>query len=256
MQYETPNFATEDNLKNFISYLNGVIDLDKIAKKFPETEKIADYLIENLLVIELKTLKSNPENKVIGFAQNEMDKINQAEGFPVFYGKHNFRNIAQTLPDGEKLENKIDNLYFRQIEGVMKKANDQIKSTIVNLDMIPHSYGVLIIINEKADFYQPEVLAGYICRELLRINREGNPRYLNIHQVAFIQSSYKVNSNDGTTLIPCHFIKNSLLDDTELSQKAEDVMRFFWSEFARFVGVGNFHIENPTDLPTTDLIKK
>ncbi len=256
MQDDYPKFATEENFKKFVSYLKEVIDLDKIAKDSLITEKIADYLIENLLVIELKTLKSNPENKVINFAQNKMDEINHAEGFPVFYGQHNFRKVAQILPDGEKLENKIDNLYFRQIEGVMKKANDQIKSTIDNLDMIPNSYGVLIIINEKADFYQPEVLAGYICRELLRINREGNPRYLNIHQVAFIQSSYKMNSNDGTTLIPCHFIKNSLLVDTELSKKAEEVMRSFWSEFARFVGVGNFHTENPTDLPITDLIKK
>lgn len=256
MECEAPNFATEENFKKFVTNLKGVIDLDKIAGEFSDKEKVADYLIENLLIIELKTFKSNPRDKIIGYAQSEIDKINQAEGFPVFYGQHNFRKVAHILPDGEKLTTKIDNLYFRQIEGVMKNANDQIKSTIDNLGMTPLTYGVLIIINEKADFYQPEVLAGYICRELLRINKEGKPRYSNIHQVAFIQSSYKVNNDSENVLIPCHFIKNSLLEDTDLSQKAEDVMRFFWSEFARFIGIENFHIRNPRELPTTELIEK
>lgn len=256
MQYESPNFATEENFKQFVTSLRGVIDLDKRAEKFSDKEKMADYLIENLLVIELKTFKSNPRDKVIGYAQSEMDKINQAEGFPILLGQHSFRKIAQTLLNGKEIINKFDNKYFRQIEGVMKNANKQIKSTIENLDMASHSYGVLIIINEQADLYQPEIVIGYICRELLRTNNEGKPRYSNIHQVALIQSSYKVNNTNNKTLIPCHFIKNSLLDDTELSQKAEDVMKFFWSAFARFVGVGNFHIKDPTDLPTTKLIKR
>ncbi len=257
MQEEYPKFANEENLKKFISYLKGVIDLDKITEQFPNKEGIADYLIENLLVIELKTLKSNPETKVKNFLADEMSKINNEKEYPIFYGKHNLRKVAHVLPNGENIINKLDNLYFRQIEGVMRKANKQIKSTIKNLNMNSYSYGVLIVINEQAEFYQPEVLSGYICRELLKKNEEGNPRYSNIHQVAVIQSSYKViNNEDETLLIPCHFIKNSLLQNTELSQKAEEVMKFFWSEFSRFNGVRNFHIENPLDLPVTELIKR
>lgn len=256
MQYNSPNFATEKNFKQFVTNLKGVIDLDKIAGKFSDKEKVADYLIENLLIIELKTFKSNPRDKIRGYAQSEIDKINQAEGFPVFYGQHNFRKAAQILPDGEKLTTKLDNLYFRQIEEVMRKANKQIKSTIDNFGMTSHTYGVLTIINEQADFYQPEVLAGYICRELLKTSIDGTPRYLNIHQVAFIQSSYKVNEDSDNVIIPCHFIINSLLEKTELSKKAEEVMKFFWSEFAMFVGVENFHIQNPTELPTTELIER
>lgn len=256
MQYQSPNFATEETFKQFVTSLKGVIDLDKIAEKFSDKEKMADYLIENLLVIELKTFKSNPRDKVIGYAQSEMDKINQAEGFPILLGQHSFRKIAQTLLNGKEIINKFDNKYFRQIEGVMKNANKQINSTIENLNMTPHSYGVLIIINEQADLYQPEIVIGYICRELLRTTNEGKPRYSNIHQVALIQSSYKVNDDSKNVLIPCHFIKNSLLDGTELSQKAEDVMRFFWSEFARFVGVENLYIQNPRELPTTEFIER
>lgn len=69
---------------------------------------------------------------------------------------------------------------------------------------------------------------------------DGTPRYLNIHQVAFIKSSYKVNDVSDNILISCHFIKNSLLVDTELRKKVEEIMIFFWSEFARFVGVESF----------------
>lgn len=254
MQDDYPKFATEENFKKFVANLRGITDLDKVTKTFSDKEKVADYLIDNLPVIELKTLKSNPRDKVIDYVQSETDKINQAEGLPVFYGQHNFRKATQILQDGEKLTTKLDNLYFRQIEEVMRKANKQIKSTINSFSMTHNTYGFLTIINERADFYQPEILAGYICRELLKTNVDGTPKYSNIHQVAFIQSSYKVNDISDNILIPCHFIKNSLLVDTELSKKAEEVMIFFWSEFARFVGIRNFHIKNPRDLPATKII--
>jgi len=64
MTQKTINFSSENKFKKFIAQYEPIADLDNIKQAFPDGTKIADYAITNTIIIELKTLKENPTQKV------------------------------------------------------------------------------------------------------------------------------------------------------------------------------------------------
>lgn len=254
MHKENVRFVSELNFKSFISKYEPIKDLDQITEDWPKGKPVADYLVENLLVIELKTLRSDPEQKIVDHTKKVMDSI---EGnLPVFYGKINFRKAARMLPNSEEAINKLDSLYFRQIEKIISKADKQIRSTVEVLEMDVRTHGVLIIINEDADYFQPETLVGYICRMLGKKDVNGQPRISNIHTVILMQDTYMVDSNSDYRVLPQHQINNSYLERTEISLKAEAALEDMNKNFAFFNGVSRVVENDPKELPKTRLIIK
>lgn len=226
------SFSTEYGFKSFMSQYDAIEDLDDIVKTPPKGIAIADYVIRDLLVIELKTLKVNPTEKMNEYYQEVMARPN----FPSVYGELDLRHVASLLPDGDAVIRNIENKAFRQIQSVISKANKQIKSTIQYLNMDSHTYGTLIIINELADFFEPDVLVGYISK-MLGAKSNDKLRFSNIHQVILFQNTHKV-KNDSTlsSLIPIYGIINDNLDCTEISSKANEVLDTMIESYSHFNG--------------------
>lgn len=211
------NFSNELNFKSFMSKYDVIEDIDLIVDKAPSGVTIADYAIRNLLVIELKTLKEDPAQKIDEYLHQVMERSD----FPAIYGDFDFRKVISILPDSKKIITDIETKAFRQIEKVISKANKQIKSTIQYLNMDSQTYGTLIIINELADFFEPDVLVDYIKRKLVS-RSNGELRFSNIHQVILFQGTHKLkNSSYDGIVLPIYGIENGSLATTEISVTAD-----------------------------------
>lgn len=210
------DFSNENNFKSFMAQYALIEDLDDIEEKFPDGTKIADYAIRDVVVIELKTLKEDPTEKM----ENLFNEIIKRPDFPAIYGELNFRRVVSLLPDGEKQIRKFETVAFRQIESIMSKANKQVISTIEHLKMDSKTAGTLIIINEFAEFFEPDVLVGYI-RKMLGTKSENGFRFSHINHVILIQDTHKVkDSNQGEIAIPIYDILNDNIVQNDVTKQA------------------------------------
>ena len=243
MNEKETNYSSEIQFKAFMSRYNQIEDLDALAELAPDGIKIADYTIRDLLVIELKTLKTDPAQKMNEYCH----KIMERSDFPAIYGEFDFRKAVGLLPDGEKIMTQIETIAFRQIESIISKANKQIKSTIQYLNIDYRTYGTLIIINELADFFEPDVLVDYIKRKLVS-RTNGELRFSNIHQVILFQGTHKLKSsqNDGV-MLPVYRIENDTLEVTEICVKADEFLAQMAKDYSVFNGF-NHQVFDDFDL--------
>lgn len=237
------NFANEINFKYFISQYDVVEDLDLAANRASYVKSVADYAVRDLIVIELKTLKENPAQKM----DKHFHEVMKRPDFPAIYGKFDFRKAVSLLSDGEEIITQIETKAFRQIESIMSKANKQIKSTIQYLNMDSQTYGTLIIINELADFFEPDVLADYIKNKLVS-RTNGELRFTNIHQVILFQGTHKLKmSHYDEIKLPVYCIENGTLEVTEISAKADKFLAKMAIDYSIFNGF-NHQVFDDLDL--------
>lgn len=224
-------FSNEDNFKSFMIQYEPVEDLDEIEEKFPDGTKIADYAIRDVVVIELKTLKDDPKEKM----GNYFHELMKRPDFPAIYGELNFRRVVSLLPDAERVIRKFEQKAFRQIESIMSTANKQVISTIEHLEMNPHTRGTLIIINELADFFEPDVLVNYIS-DMLGVRKSPNElRFPHLHNVILIQDTHKIKDpNQSGVVIPIYHVVNSNLVETETTQIADQALQQLIQNYSHF----------------------
>lgn len=224
-------FLNEDNFKLFMAQYELAEDLDEIEDKFPDGTKIADYTIKDVVVIELKTLKDDPKEKM----ENYFHDVMKRSDFPAIYGEIDFRKVVSLLPDGEHIIRKFEQKAFRQIESIMSTANKQVISTIKNLDMNSHTTGALIIINEFASFFEPDVLINYISDMLSTKKSRNEFRFSNLHNVILIQETHKVKDlNQTGVMIPIYNVVNDNLIETETTKIASQALQKLIQNFSNF----------------------
>lgn len=235
MAKEGMKFASEANFKSFMQQYEVFEDLDDITVQTPSGVQIADYALRDVAILELKTIKSDPGEKLESYFHEIMERPD----FPAIYGELNFRKVVGLMDDGEQLIRKFENKAFRQIESVVSKADKQVNSTIKYLSMIPDTAGVLVLINEAAEMLEPDILVNYISG-LLGAKSGDKLRFKNIHRVILIQDTHmmaKPNSVASGTIIPIYDIKNDNLElsmDEGLLNRALEQLIGQYSKFNSF----------------------
>jgi len=225
-----------------MSQYDVVEDLDLAANRAPSGIAVADYAVRDLIVIELKTVKKNPAQKM----NKHFHEIMERSDFPAIYGEFDFRKSVGLLPDGEEIITQIETKAFRQIESIISKANKQIKSTVQYLNMDYRTCGALII-NELAEFFEPDVLVDYVKKKLVS-RVDGKLRFTNIHQVILFQGTHKlkISQHDGI-MLPVYCIENGTLDVTEISVKADKLLAQIVKDYSVFNG-SNHQVLTDFDL--------
>lgn len=181
---EYRELLSENNFKEFMKHYSVFEELDE--QHIPNGIRIADYMVRDKIVIELKTIKKDPKSKL----ENYFHEIMERDDFPQIYGELNFRKIVSLMPDSDRLIKQFEKKAFSQIEGVFRSAKEQINSTIKHFNMVDDTCGALILINELGDFFEPEELIDYI-QSLLCSRTSDGYRFYNIHKVIYIQSTKK-----------------------------------------------------------------
>jgi hypothetical protein len=174
--------------ENFMSIIPSVevIDDIELCTESRKEEK-ADYLgLGRRIIFEQKALETDQIDKI----QSKIDKYQDEEFYPLFYGKRDINDILKYFPDEEKIKLEIYNLITKQIEGIFSKANKQIPSTekIFNLDS---STGVLVLLNDTVNVLAPEVIAKRVSGRLGEKDKSGKYRFDRIQYVIFISETHK-----------------------------------------------------------------
>ena len=223
--------SLRDRFQEFITKLpySEVIDELETPKIFID-EKRADYFIENRkVIIEQKTLESDPEYKV----HEELDKHRERDEFPLIYGEVELSKILKHLPDGDSINGKLFYKVSRSIEKSFRSADKQIKSTkeIFNCS---NSSGLLVLLNENIDVLSTEIISYRISELLAKLDDSGNLRYPHITSVWLIFENYTYKSKPGHTLLP------SIIVDGPNYEKYKDLDIIYFNlqkEWAAFNGI-------------------
>ena len=227
-------FASEANFKSFMQQYGVFEDLDDITVQIPSGVQIADYVLRDVAVLELKTIKSDPGEKL----ESYFNEIMERPDFPAIYGELNFRKVVSLMDDGEQLIRKFENKAFRQIESVVSKADKQVASTIKYLSMIPDTAGVLVLINEAAEILEPDILVDYISG-LLGAKSGDKLRFNNIHRVILIQDTHmmaNMNSVESGTIIPIYDVINDNLELSMGEDLLNDALEHLIGKYSKFNG--------------------
>lgn len=107
-------FSNEENFKSFMTQYESIEDLDEIDEKIPDGIEIGDYAIRDVVVIELKTLKDDPKEKM----ENYFHDIMKRPDFPAIYGELNFRRVVSLLPDGDRIIRKFEQKHFVRLKAL------------------------------------------------------------------------------------------------------------------------------------------
>lgn len=240
MNKETTMLMNEQNFKRYMSGVEDVEELDSLVESLPNSVAIADYFIKDLLVIELKTLKVDPGLKLNKYYKDIIKK----KGISETSDQLSLRKIANVMPDGEKIIRDIENKIFRNIETIIKKANKQIGSTIANLGMNNDTYGVLVIINEYAQFLEPIALVDFIKRKLSS-KVGGVFRFSNINQVVLFQNTHKLTGiPESSTLIPIYGIINGNIKTTHMDNKATNRLEQLIEGYTNSIGCNHINLDS------------
>src|SRR5262249_601334 len=189
----------EQKFQDFMSQLPfvEVIDALPIPDEFNE-EKRADYLLENRkVIVELKTLESDPEYKI----NEELDKHRDRDDFPLFYGKQELSKILKHLSDGQKINSRIFYKISRSIESAFRDANKQIRSSKRVFDC-RNASGLLVLLNHNIDVLSPEVILYRSSQLLTKTDDNCRHSYDNITSVWLIFENFFLSSEEDTKLLP------------------------------------------------------
>jgi hypothetical protein len=181
------NKTLEERFITFTKGLDGAELIDEIALT-PEqqaAQKADLFFNDRNIVGELKSLKTNTESKV----ETILEPYKNTPEWPHFYGTQEVHKVLNHLPDKDKLQARIFGAVTDSIEGVIEKANRQIRTTKKTFNL-PTAGGLLIILNDLVDVISPNVLADRVHKCLRKRTATGEIRYPEITLVWAINGAH------------------------------------------------------------------
>ena len=145
----------EEKFQRFMLGLPSIENIDAIKLTAEERkEEKADYLgLGRSIIFEQKTITTDQADKV----QSQIDLHINEDYFPLFYGERDINNLIKNFPNPEEINRRIYTQITKLLEGYLRKANNQIRSTS-DLFGISQYSGVLIILNDKVKVLSPEII--------------------------------------------------------------------------------------------------
>ena len=215
----------ENRFGQFMDSLNRVENIDDLFDEKDGCKK-ADYLWCNrAVVVELKTLKTDPEIK----AQTEMDKHSERDDYPLFYGEVDSDKIINQLHDGKEIRRKIYLKITRSLEDIVRSSEKQIKATKKSLSLF-ESIGLLVILNDTVRILSPEIIVRRVSHLLHRKDDSGDLKYRNIGYVWLIQENYELEIECGTAS-PLILIEGLPTHNTETFEECFNKIQEQWVKF-------------------------
>lgn len=222
----------EDNIKRFLASIDHVEELDgKIV--IPDGIQIADYAFFNRqTIVELKTLKSDPEEKVLIKAQ----EIIEDDSFPLLWGKFDINTAISKMPGSSKYERQLFLLASRQLEKVLSGANKQIKSTNEYLLLPESTTGMLLIANDIVKTIPTIEIANRFSELLSHKKPDGRPRFESIDTICIMQDVYRISNPNIKKLTPVIVLENDFNSNKKHKSIELALSKFIenWSDFNGF----------------------
>lgn len=213
LNHKAMNKTLEERFITFAKSLGRAEFIDDLALT-PEQQAAqkADFFFNNRTIIgELKSLKTNTEDKIEAILKPYED----TPEWPHFYGEQEVHKITQFLPDKDKINAKLFNAVTDSIEGIVEKANRQIRTTKKTFDL-PSAGGLLIILNDLVDILSPDVLARRVRRCLQKRTASGEMRFPEITLVWAINSAHYTQVTPTLKAMPILIMPSGLPDPNNI----------------------------------------
>jgi len=233
----------EERFKVFAKGLDGAECIDELVLT-PEQKRAskADYFFCNRKVIaEFKTLKTDTSPKI----ERILTPYKEGPEWPLFYGRQALQKILSYLPDKEKINAQITSDVTDSIEGIVEKANRQIRGTKQTFNQ-PDSGGLLIIFNDIVDIFSPELVAYRARKSLTKRTADGKIRFPHVSVVLVINGAHYAQITPALKGIPILIIPNNISGTEKVEEFVTNLVKK-WSAFNKMPLI-NIDVEKVTDL--------
>ena len=202
------------------------IDSLIIPEKFSKFKR-SDYLIgKGDAFIEVKSLETDPEHK----AHKELEKHENRDEYPLFYGQMEMSKILKHLPDGEKINKKIYYKISRSIEQSFRDADKQLKDS-KTIFGYPDAAGILVLLNENINIFTPETIFYRINNMLTKKDDNKTPHYRNIAAVWLIAENFSINISDSKKSLPLLVIEGPMADSYPKLDRILKALQVNWANY-------------------------
>ncbi len=235
----------EDRFYDFLSQLSGSENIDTmITEDILSHKKRADFLLGNRkIVLEIKTLKSDPEGKI----QKQIKELEKRDDYPMMYWSTPVHNILDHLPDGEAIKKKMFHSMTRSIQGAFESANQQIIQTKESL-AIPDAGGVLAILNEDIRILDPAAMC-FCINNMFMKKKDGRVRYPHVSFVWIIGEGHSMALPQGSEATPLIIIEGPTGEQYPIADKLLDGYLREWAEFGGMPLMHMKGLKDFNDLP-------
>lgn len=219
----------EERFKVFLRDLEDVENIDAL-KLTPEQQRAnkADYFFERRAIVgELKALYTDAEPKI----ETILEPYRETPEWPMFYGEQALQKVLERLPDSKRLTAKIVEAVTDSIEGVVEKANRQIRATKETFGL-PDAGGLLIILNDVVGILSPNLVTSRVRRALNKRTSDGELRFPNISAVLLIGGAHYAQLTPTQKVIPLISIPSDVPEAVRVEAFVND-LKVKWSAFEK-----------------------
>ena len=214
-----------DRFSTFMKAVSSIEDIDAIPipQKYTSPKK-ADYFgMGRSVIFEQKSINQEQASKI----QNELDKRNNEDYYPIFYGNRDVNLVLEHFPNKEEMQRKLFNQITKLIEDYLSNADKQIFSTAKVFGIAKYT-GVLIILNESIGVLSPEIVTHKLSRLVTQKRKDGGLRFSRVSYVLFISEAHLYRQTTPIALL----LQNDLVPPHD--NTVEEYMHYLihaWSEF-------------------------
>jgi hypothetical protein len=207
------------------------ITLKSLFPLFVKTLADAEH-IDNVKLNGLKTI-SNPkkadyffDSRKIICEQKSLDNNMLAK----------FDETLNKFKDSETLKKKVYDKLTKSIAGIFETAHDQINIT-KQIFTLPHSKGVLLILNETSYLFSPNILMRKVSEMFNKRTPTGNLRYKEIIAAWIIQFSHNMQLTPRTKAFPMINLLNNIGASEPDLEYVANYLETLEKAFAKFLKI-------------------
>lgn len=160
-------------------------DTESAAGEMPDFGVYRD-----LVLIEMKSLEVEQQDRIRAVIDEKVTK----EEMPVFYGERKINISSSNFRNKNEIINSISSKLNRSIEGILRKANSQLRSYRAR-NPRKNSVNICVILNSSISEYSPEVVL-YAIHNKMHSGHESQ-RFESIDCVLYISEKHFNKLPDG-----------------------------------------------------------
>lgn len=221
------NKSLEERFIAFAKSLDGAECIDGLPLTAEQSAaQKGDFFFNGRAIVgEIKSLKTNTQDKI----DIILKPYEETPEWPVFYGEQEVHKILDFLPNRDELRAKIFNSVTDSIEGIIEKANRQIRETKRTFDL-PSAGGLLIILNDLVDVFAPGVLARRVTKCLRKRTPSGQIRFPEITLVWALNAAHYAQITPTLKGMPILVMPSGLPDPNHI-EKFVGLLGRKWAEY-------------------------
>lgn len=229
--------------ERFLTFLGQQAGAESIDETLSDRElkhgQRADVLLDmRRIVMEVKTLKSDPQRKI----EDRLKEHRARPEFPMFFWEAGLHEIVPHLPDGAAIRRDVFHAVTRAVQGGFEKADDQIAATKKALHL-PNACGVVAFLNEDVSALSPELVTARVSQMFLK-KRGGTIRYENIAYAWIVSEAHSVRGGAAFEGLPLILLEGPKSKQFAAAGEYLASLQSAWAAFERkpFRSIG--HVQN------------